>query len=245
MYVRVLYQNKEYYSYVFGYFQLDYMDHYIVYDPIDNKFDIVAYFSKSSNGHRQIGFMNENEDDFIKLNELKLNLGTVYKCSGYPWLINNPSLINDINDGKTIDLEYVKLAKDMNSTINPDSWNEIITKEDADDMMYHVGGFHDWYLVAIEGNNDPYDCEIDSKLTLRFTSQAAFDVLLEFEQGIYIKYSFESNNRIYLSSIVLDDNHKYWVDGDEDLSISDLDNYEYIQGNKMRWKFILNPNKEW
>lgn len=46
MYVRVEYKGRTYYSYVFAYFDFDYMPQYVVYNQIDNKFDIVAYFSK-------------------------------------------------------------------------------------------------------------------------------------------------------------------------------------------------------
>ena len=133
----------------------------------------------------------------------------------------------------------------MNSTIDPDAWNEVVTEEDAEDMMYHVGGFHDWYLVGMEAKSDPYDCFVDAKVQLRFTSQAAFDVLLEFEGSTYINYSFCSANRIYLSSIVIDKELKYWVDGQEDIDLNDIKNHSYIQGNKLRWKFVLKTDDDW
>ena len=245
MYVRIKYQNKIYYSYVFAHFECDYMPQYVVYDPVDDKFDIVAYFSKKCDGHRQVGFMNENENDFVYKKELKLNMGLVNKCAGYSWLIENVDLIKDIEEGKPISEEYVRIAKEMNSTIDPDAWNEVVTEEDAEDMMNHVGGFHDWYLVGMECKSDPYDCFVDSKLQLRFTSQAAFDVLLEFEGGIYVKYGFYSSNEIYLSSIVFNKEHKYWVDGEEELNFEDIEQYQYIQGNKLRWKFILKEKENW
>ncbi len=244
MYVRINYQNKIYYSYVFAHFECDYMPQYVVYDSVDEKFDIIAHLSEKCGGHRQVGFMNENEKDFIYRKELNLNMGLVKKCAGYSWLIENADLINDIKEGKPINKDYVRIAKEMNSTIDPDAWNEVVTEEDAEDMMNHVGGFHDWYLVGIEGKSDPYDCFVDSKLQLRFTSQAAFDVLLEFEGGIYIKYGFYSANRIYLSSIIINDEQKYWVDGEEDLKFESIEQYQYIQANKLRWKFILKENKE-
>lgn len=243
MYVRVEYKGKKYYSYVFAYFQYDYMDQYIVYDNIDNKFEIVPYFSKKCDGHRQIGLMNENEKDFIKKSELNLNMGIVYKCAGYPWLINNPKLIKDIEEGKEIDLEYTNLAKQMNSTIDPDKWNEVKTKDDAEDMMNHVGGFHDWYLISIEASSNPYSCDNVSKVRLKFTSQAAFDVLVEFD-GAYIKYNFCWANRIYLSTLIVDE-YVYWVDGEEDVDLKYIEDYNYIQGNALRWKFILKEEHDW
>ena len=243
MYVRVEYKGKSYYSYVFAYFKYDYMDQYVVFDSIDNKFDIVSYFSLKSNGHRQIGFMNENEDNFVYVKELNLNMGLVEKCAGYPWIIENVNLIKDIEEGNPIDIEYINIAKNMNLTINPDAWNEVETKEDAEDMMNHVGGFHDWYLVGIEAKSDPYDCDFISKVQLKFTSQAAFDVLVEFD-GAYIKYNFCSANRIYLSTVIVDE-YVYWIDGEENVDLKYIEDYQYIQGNKLRWKFILKDKHSW
>lgn len=245
MYVRIEYQNKEYYSYVFAQFDCDYMPQYVVYDPIDEKFDIVALFSKKSYGNRQVGFMNESEKDFVRVNDIELDRGLVRKCAGYPWLIQNIELLKDIENGKPLDEKYVKIAKELNATIDPDAWNEVTNEEEAEDMMNHVGGFHDWYLIGMEAKSDPYDCNTDSIVTLRFNSQCAFDVLLQFYGAVYIKYNFYSANRIYLSSVILDNDKAYWVDGDEDLSINDIGNYDYILGNKMRWKFVMKEEHDW
>ena len=200
MYARVQYQNKIYYSYVFAYFDLNYMPQYVVYNSLDEKFEIVALFSKSCYGHRQIGLMNESEKDFINVNDIKLIRGIARKCMGYPWLVNNINLLNDIDEGKLIDDKYSIIALELNETIDPNAWNEIETEEDAIDFMNHVGGFHDWYLVSLSGVSDYIDCNVESKLQLRFTSQAAFDVLVEFEGGIYLKYGFYTCNRIYQST---------------------------------------------
>lgn len=243
MYVRIECQNNKYYSYVFAYFKYDYMPMYVVYNPIDEKFDIVANFSKKSDGHRQVGIMNFNEKDFVKKEELELNMGKVYNCFGYEWMINNPDLIRDIEENKPVKNEYVKLAKEMNSTINPKAWNEVNTEEEAEEMMNSVGGFHDWYLVSIEASTNPYDCDTESKTKLRFTSQTAFDTLLEFKDA-YIKYYFEWANRIYSSRVIIDGENKYWVD-DEEADISDIENYNYIQGSKLRWKFVLKEENDW
>lgn len=244
MYVRVEYQGKSYYSYVFAYFSYDYMPQYVVYDPIDEKFDIVAYFSKKCDGHRQIGCMNEIEKDFVRKLELELNRGVVNNCAGYSWLIENVDLIKAIEEGKEISEEYVNLAKEMNATIDPDKWNEIINEDDAENMMNHVGGFHDWYLVSINAISNPYGYEDDCKVQLKFNSQAAFDVLLEFDSA-YIKYSFCPFNRIYLSSVIIANGNIYWVDGEEELEISDIEHYNYIQGNKLKWKFVLKEENDW
>lgn len=245
MYARVEYKNKEYYSYVFACFDYEYMPQYIVYDPIDKKFDIVALFSKKSYGNRQIGLMNESEKGFIKKQKIEINMGTVYKCVGYDWIINNVELIKDIELGNQIDNKYVKIAEEMNATIDPDGWNEVNTLEDAEEFMYHVGGFHDTYLVGMEAIADDIDFQVKAKLRLRFNSQGPFNILMEFEDGIHVNYSFYSANRIYLSSIVFDGEKKYWVDGDEDISVNDIKKYHYVQGINLRWKFIVKDNDKW
>lgn len=245
MYVRIEYQGKKYYSYVFAHFECDYMPQYVVYDPFDDKFDIVSHFSKKWDGVRQIGWMNENENDFIKVSSLELIRGTVYKCAGYGWLINNVDLIKEIELGNKLDEKYQTLAREMNATINPDAWNEVNTADDAADFMYHVGAFHDTYLIGMEAEADYIDFKTPAKLRLKFHSPGAFNILVEFEDGIFIKYSFYSANRIYLSSIVIDGKNKYWVDGDEDLRPMDIENFQYIQANHIRWKFILKDDGEW
>ena len=245
MYVRVLHQNKEYYSYVFMYFSYDYMPQYVVYDSENKKFEVVAYLSKKCDGHRQIGFLNEHEDGFIRKSEMDITMGKVYKCCGYDWLINDTSMINDICEGKEIDEKYHKIAKEMNDTIDPDKWNEVITEDDAEDMMNHVGGFHDWYLVEVKGYFDDIDFMGESSLVLRFRSQAAFDVLVEFSRDVYLNYGFTSCNRIYLSSVVVDGEAKYWVDGEEDVRKEFIKEFSYIKSESLRWKFIIKTDEEW
>ena len=111
--------------------------------------------------------------------------------------------------------------------------------------LNHVGGFHDWYLIRITSISDYIDPNVDVKVQLKFTSQAAFDCLLEFEGSTYIKYCLGSCNRIYLSSIVMDDKYKYCVDGEEELDINDIAHYSYFRGKKMRWKFVLKEENDW
>lgn len=245
MYVRVHYLNKIYYSYVFMHFEVDYMPHVVVYDSIDNKFEVVSVLSKSIDGVRQVGYMNEKEDGFEYINELLINKRILRKCKGYSWLINNIQLINSIFEGKEIDSKLLKSAKEMNDSIDPNRWNEVTDENDAVDFMNHVGAFHDTYLVGMEAEADEYDFNNLAKLRLKFSSQGAFDILMEFEGDITIKYTFTTTNRIYLSSIVFDENQIYWVDGDEDLRPMDIQYFDYIQGQKLRWKFILKENSEW
>lgn len=245
MIARVSYNGKVYHSYVFGYFQLDYMPHYVVYNSMEEKFEIVAYFSKKCDGHRQIGLLNENEKEFVKINDFNLQKGIANKCKGYPWFFENLDIIKSIELGNKIDDKYISIAKELNSTIDPDKWNEVTNQEEADDFMYHVGGFHDMYLIGMSATADYLDCTNASKLQLLFHSQGAFNVLVEFEDHVFLKYGFCTCNRIYLSSLIVEGEHKYWVDGEEDLSYSDIRQYDYIQGKYLRWKFILKEDEEW
>ena len=245
MYVRVKIQEKSYYSQVFAYYHFDYMPYYLVFDPISDKFDIVAYFSQSCDGHRQIGFMDERENDFVQIPEMNLSCGVVTKVRGYSWILENPSLILDIEKGNPAPDKYVKMAKEINATLNPSAWNTVSTPCDAENFLNHVGGFHDWYLVGIEGKSDPYHCSVNAKVRLHFTSQSAFDVIVEFEEGIFINYGLASANRIYLSTILFNDGHIYWIDGEEEISPEEIENYNYIQGNQLRWKFVVKENENW
>ena len=244
MYARVEYKGKTYYSYVFAYFNYDYMPHYVVYDPIDDKFDIIAYFSKKCDGHRQIGLMNEHEDDFVRKSKLTINMGEINKCAGYKWLMEDASNLKAIEEGKLLDEKYVSLAKQLNATIDPDKWNEVTNEKQAMDMDEHTGGLHDWYLVSINAVSDPYSCDKEATLTLKFTSQAAFDVLLQFEGGIGINYGFGMYNRIYSSSVIFHNDKVYWVENDE-FDIEDLHRYSRISGDKLRWKFVVKEENDW
>lgn len=244
MYVRIEQHDKKYYSYVFAYFEYDYMPEYVVYNPIDEKFEIVANFSNKCDGHRQVGIMDNSEKDFIKIPELKLNKGMVNNCCGYDWLINNVELLKKIEEGKPIDEKYETFAKQINSTINEDAWNEVLTDEDVEKMMNALSWLHDWYLVEINAKTNPYDCDSEAKVQLKFTSQAAFDALLEFDDPC-IKYHFEWANRIYLSCIKKNNENIYWIDGDEEVEIEDIENYDYISGSNLRWKFILKEENDW
>ena len=83
MYVRVKYQNKKYYSYVFAHFEYDYMPHCVVFNNEENKFEIVSNLSKKSGGVRQIGYMNESEEGFIKKREYFSEGSTIKNYHAY------------------------------------------------------------------------------------------------------------------------------------------------------------------
>lgn len=244
MIARIQYQGKVYHSYVFAYFEHDYMPQYLVYDMIDNKFDIIANFSKKCDGKRQVGLLNENEKDFtVKYKELELNIGLVRKFKSYSWL--ELSLINDIYASNEIDSKFKELAMKMNETIDPNGWNEVLNEEDANEFMEHVGCFHDMYLIGMNAVSDYLDFQNEAKLQLRFHSQGAFDVLVEFEGAIDVNYTWVTCNRIYLSSIVFKEPNIYWLDGSDELTAIDINDYSYISGQKLRWKFILSEEDEW
>jgi hypothetical protein len=220
------------------------MPHYVVYNPIDEKFDIVAYFSKKCDGHRQIGLMDEHEDGFIRKNKIIINMGEINECVGYPWIIEDASVLKDIEQENQIDEKFVTLAKEMNASINPSKWNEVTNEYEAENLMNHTGGFHDWYLISITAISNPYTCEQEATLQLKFNSQAAFDTILEFEGSIDINFSFEMYNRIYSSSVIFKDGRVYWVDNDE-FDLECIRKYNYISAKKLRWKFILKEENDW
>ena len=102
MYVRVKIQEKSYYSQVFAYYHYDYMPYYLVFDPISDKFDIVAYFSQSCDGHRQIGFMDERENDFVQNNILLCRQPGKYRVD---------LIIGTVQGAHNVDLQHTQKAK--------------------------------------------------------------------------------------------------------------------------------------
>lgn len=246
MIARIQYQGKTYYSYVFAHFEVFYRNHYVVYDPIDNKFDMVPIFGDNGYGHRQVGLIDERESGFIPQCDLTLQMGIAEHLVGYPWIIKDPDYLRNIELGKEVPEEFVKKAIEMNSTINPDKWNEVVTEDDVENMMNHTGGFHDQYWVEIKGVADEIDPWKSAKVQIRFTSQGPFDVLVEFEDGLYLNIGFYSSNRIYTSTVVIGKEHVYWVNDAEDgLKESEVKDYKYIQAKKLRWKFILKEENDW
>lgn len=109
--------------------------------------------------------------------------------------------------------------------------------------MNNVDGFHDWYLISMSVTSDLYDYCTKSKLILKFNSDVAFDLLLEFETP-YIKYNFTSSNRIDLTTIIID-KYIYWINGEENIKVENIEKYNYIRGSKLRWKFILKDKNDW
>lgn len=246
MIARIQYQGKIYYSFVFAHFEVFYRNQYVVYDPVDNKFDIVALFSDNGYGHRQIGLIDERESGFIGQCDFPLKMGMVEHLVGYPWLVKEPEYIKNIEEGKELPEEFVKRAIEMNATIDPDKWNEVVSEDDVENMINHTGAFHDQYWVEIKGISDEIDPWKDAKVQIRFTSQGPFDVLVEFEGGIHLKTGFYSSNRIYTSTVVIGKEHIYWVNDAEDgLKEEEVKDYNYIQGKKLRWKFILKEEDDW
>ena len=246
MIAKVQYQGKVYYSLVFARFEVFYRNHYVVYDPIDDKFDIIALFSDNGYGHRQIGFIDERESGFIGLCDMTLKMGIAEDINGYPWIVREPEYLRNIEEGKTLPEEVVRRAKEMNALINPDKWNEVLTEVDVENMMNHTGGFHDQYWVEIKGVADEIDPNVDAKLQIRFTSQGPFDVLVEFEGGIHLDIGFYSSNRIFTSTIVIGKECIYWVNDAEDgLLEKDIKSYSYISAKKLRWKFIDKEENDW
>lgn len=246
MIAKVQYKGKIYYSYVFAHFMNCYRNYYVVYDSIGNNFEIISLFEDDNYGHRQIGLIDENEEYFIDQNDIELTFGKANALRGYPWLINEVEHLKNIDLKAKIPSSITNKAKEMNSTINPDKWNEVLNYKDVKNMTKHTGNFHDNYLVELKANANYIDFTIPAKLQIRFTSQGPFDILVEFEDGIYIKSGFFSCNRIYTSTIVIGKEYIYWVyDAEEGLLEDEIDKYQYIQAKKLRWKFINKNENDW
>lgn len=246
MIARIQYQGKAYYSFVFAHFQVDYMNYYVVYDTVHNKFDMVALFSKKYDGHRQVGLINENESGFIGQCDLVLKMGIAERLVGYPWILKDPEYLRNVELGKDLPEEFVEKAKKMNASIDKDKWNEVTNEEEVENMINHTGAFHDQYLVEMKAISDDADCFAPAKLQIRFTSQGPFDVLVEFEDGLYIELGFYSSHIIFTSTVVIGEKYIYWVyDAEDGLLEEEVKKYQHIQCKKLRWKFILKKEDDW
>ena len=241
MIVKVELDNKEYFSYVFFECLHNYRDKYIVYNPYKEKLEFVCITGNDTLDQRLIFTYDYTQEKMIKKNEMKILNYTFTKCIGYSWLINNPSLIEDIINGNNIDEEYNNKAKTLNETIDIYKWHEVKTQKDIDELLYISSAFHDSYIKDIKGLfGKPIEPEVPMKFQIAFDLYGNhFDIMMEFEEEVYLNYAFSSYlNSIYLSSIIMHDGYIYWIEGDEELLPIDIPNHYYIKAKQLRWKII-------
>ncbi|MDE6401449.1 MAG: hypothetical protein K2L54_02430 [Clostridiales bacterium] len=149
--------------------------------------------------------------------------------------MNNPSLIKDIEHGKSVAEEYILRAVALNKTIISNEWTDVVTDSDAENLLAAALNFHDSTIKSISCAKD--------KITVVFENCWDSTVVLEFEGDIAMRYIDNDLNPIFDSQIIFDDGYVFWVD-DRIKSIADIkDDYIVFRGRNLRWKQILNKNR--
>lgn len=241
MIVKVKLSDREYFSNVFFVCTYNYKEKFIVFDDVENKFKFIDTFesNESNECYRRLVYTYDyNEYNFVKKSEYELSSFVVEKCKGYEWIYDN---LKNIEKGQQIDEKYINFAKEINSKIDIYRWHEINNEEDIEELLDISGGFHDSYIRDFKGIfGRPFEPEFITKFQLAFEIYGChYDIMLEFEGGVDIKYGLSSNlNFIYSSTIMFCDGLIYWVDGGDDLSPIDIKDNPYISSKILRWKII-------
>ena len=241
MIIKVEIDDKQYFSYVFLECNHNYRSKYIVYNPYKEKLEFVCITGSDTLDQRLIYTYDYTQYDMIKKKEITISNMQLTRCVGYPWLINNPSLIEDIINGNNIDEEYNKKAKELNDTIDIYKWHEVTNQKEVDELIEISSAFHDSYIKEVKGLfGKPIEPEVPNKFQVAFDIYGNhYDLMMEFEGGVTFNYTFSSYlNYIYLSSIIIHEGYIYWGEGDEDLLPIDIDNHSYIKARQLRWKII-------
>lgn len=241
MIAKIVLDDREYFSYVYFLCIHDYRTKAIVFDSKENKFEFIDAFKNKYTSERVIYLFDFSEEGLEKKKKIKLTSYEVNDCIGYTWLINNIDLIEDIEQGKEVSEEYLKIARELNNTIDVYRWHDINNEMDAEELLDIAGAFHDSYIRDVKGIfGRPYEPEVETKFQVAFELYGNhFDILLEFIGGADIKYALSPYlNYIYLSSIIFHNDLIYWVDGGDDLRVIDIPDNPYICAKKLRWKII-------
>lgn len=241
MIAKIKLDDREYFSYIFFICKWEYRTKVIVFNDKENRFEFIQAFKSKYSSERVVYLFDFKDEGMVENSKIQLESSILEECLGFPWLINDTHLINDIEQGKEVDEKYLEIARKLNSTIDVYRWHEVITQTDIDELMDISGAFHDSYIRDFKGVfGRPYEPEFETKLQLSFEMYGnSFDIMLEFEGGVSIDYHLNSNlNDIYLSTILFHENRIYWIDGNDELSPIDIKDYQHISASKLRWKII-------
>lgn len=226
MIARVLDGEKEFCSYVFAQFIDGFKSTVIVFDGANNRYKKVQMYDTKPYIVRKVFIVDCDRAEWISPQK---------NFEGYAWLVNDPSLIKDIELGKPVAEEYVSRAVALNKTIVVNEWTEVTTDNGAENLLTAAWDFHDSTIKSIGYDKD--------KLTVVFEGCWNSTVVLEFEGDIALHYVDNDMNPVFGSSIIFDGSHVFWVDehikGIEGIT----DDLIVFRGRKLRWKQVLKANK--
>ena len=239
MITKVAFEMNPYVSHVFFTSTHDYRPYAVVFCTEKDKFEFVGISDTENASKRMLYNYDDSTEGMVKADALPLSSFTVTKCVGYDWLIHNPSLLKDIEEGKPVPEEYLAIARKMNKSINLYAWHEVKTEEDAEYLMDACGACHESYIRDLRGifgrSTQP---EKIAKLRVAFEVRCQFyDIELEFSEEIAVHYNFSTQlNFIYLSTFLLHEGRIYWLEGSDEFSAVDIPDCSRISAKRLRWR---------
>lgn len=240
MIAKVYYKGREYYSTVFAIFKRKGETAVIVFDDNAESFEMVNAYASKYGLKQQIYVTDYNSEGYVEKDSVEFATFTAYDCLGLDWVLNDAQLLNDIEKGKEADKKYINLAKRINNALDADEWREVKTQQDADELLSVAGGFHDSYLVGMDYVASDTDPRFLAKLRLNFSLYNNFNLALELDTDIKIRYDFDTNlNYVYTSCIVFDKNYIYWICDEDECTADDIDDKTlYFGAKRLRWKIV-------
>lgn len=232
--------DRYFYSYVFALMKNESRVLAVIFDAVNDIFQLSDVYESKYSLNRKVSIIDYDTDGFIERSEIALASFTATECCGYDWLLNNTDLLNAIEQNAPVDKKYTGMARELNSSIDLDKWHEIESDKEINELQSMAGGFHDSYLADIDYVRADADSQHKTKIRVTFELYNNYDLMLEFEGNIAIRYEFCTGaNYIYLASVILGKDYIYWVEGSDDYELRDInENSDYFAAKKLRWKII-------
>jgi len=169
-----------------------------------------------------------------------------FSYSGYPWLLENKSMIVTLLNGDIVPLQGSG-CEDKLLDYKVKGFNYVESQEDIDFLMGQTFSFHDSILHEIRYvsgsyvKNDNTMCPIDDirQVTMVFQSQWCSPIEMVFEGVTALNLRPSTDNysaEIYSASLFMQDAAVFFCDGDIDkidLSYEDT----WITAYSLRWRF--------
>lgn len=241
MITKVAFEHNPYVSHVFFTSTHEYRPYAVVFCAEKDKFEFVGISDTDNHSKRMMYNYDESTEGMVGADSLTLSSFTVTKCMGYDWLINDPRLLKDIEQGKPVPEKYLAIAREMNASIDLYAWHEVQTEADAEALMDACGACHDSYIRDFKGIfGRPFEPEEVTKLRVAFELGCLFyDMELEFEEDVSVRYDFCTNlNFIYLSSLFFHDGKIFWLEGSDEYGPADIPHTSHISAKRLRWRIL-------
>ena len=241
MITKVASERKPYVSHVFFTSTYEYRPYAVVFCDEEDRFVFVGISDTDNHSKRMLYDYDDSTEGMVQKDKIALSSFTVKNCVGYDWLINDPQLLKDIEQGKEVPEKYLAIGREMNASIDLYAWHEVETEADAEALMDACGACHDSYIRDFRGFfGRPFEPEEVTGLRVAFELGCHFyDVELEFEEDVSVRYDFCTNlNFIYLSSLFFHEGKIYWLEGSDEYSPADIPRTSHICAKKLRWRIL-------